>query len=209
VFPEPGFLEGLRELTSRYQVPLIFDEVITGFRLALGGAQEYFKVLPNLCILSKAMAGGYPIACVAGRRDIMEMEVLHQGTFNANPISIAACHATIGELRRSGVYERMDALTAKLVEGINRAASERGVALHCDGIRSVWQLAFGICGRMKDYRDTFRVDKPAYQRLRQACLDRGIRLHPSRGRLYNSIAHTEQDIDATIEVIRRVLEEEF
>jgi glutamate-1-semialdehyde 2,1-aminomutase len=209
VFPEPGFLKGLRDLTSRHGVLLIFDEVITGFRLALGGAQEYYQVVPDLCIVSKAMAGGYPIACVAGRRDIMEIEVLHQGTFNANPISIAACHATIQELKRPGVYERMESLTARLVDGISAAARKRDIPLLCDGIRSVWQLAFGISGRLKDYRDTFRVDKLAYQRFRQACLGRGIRLHPSRGRLYNSLAHSEHDIDTTIAVIERVLEEEF
>jgi glutamate-1-semialdehyde 2,1-aminomutase len=209
VFPEPGFLESLRELTARFEIPLIFDEVITGFRLALGGAQEYFKVVPDLCVVSKAMAGGYPIASVAGRRDIMETGVLHQGTFNANPISVAACHATIQELRRPGVYERMDALTERLVRGITTAAERHDVVLHCDGIRAAWQLAFGIRGRMKDFRDTFRVDKPAYQKLRQACLRHGVRLHPSRGRLYNSLAHTEQDIDSTIAVIERVLEDEF
>jgi glutamate-1-semialdehyde 2,1-aminomutase len=209
VFPEPGFLVGLRELTTRYRVPLVFDEVITGFRLALGGAQEYYGVVPDLCVVSKAMAGGYPIACVAGRRDIMETDVFHQGTFNANPISIAACHATIQELKRPGVYERMDALTARLLEGIGAAARKHAVPLYCDGIRSTWQLAFGIRGRLKDYRDTFRVDKPAYQKLRQACLSRGIRLHPSRGRLYNSLAHTEQDIETTVAAIESVLDEQF
>jgi glutamate-1-semialdehyde 2,1-aminomutase len=209
VFPEPGFLEGLRELCTRFGVLLIFDEVITGFRLALGGAQEFFEVVPDLCVVSKAMAGGYPIACVAGRRDIMETAVLHQGTFNANPVSVAACNATIQELKRPGVYERMDALTARLVEGISAAAERHGVVLHCDGVRSAWQLAFGIRGRMKDFRDTFGVDKAAYRKLRTVCLRDGVRLHPTRGRLYNSLAHTEEDIESTIAVIDRVLEEEF
>jgi glutamate-1-semialdehyde 2,1-aminomutase len=209
VFPEPGFLEGLRDLTTRHDVPLVFDEVITGFRLALGGAQEYYGVIPDLCVVSKAMAGGYPIACVAGRRDIMETDVFHQGTFNANPISVAACHATLGELKRPGVYEGMDALTARLIDGIGAAAKRHGIRLHCDGIRSVWQLAFGIDGRMKDYRDTFRVDKPAYRRFRQACLAKGIRLHPSRGRLYNSLAHSMDDVETAIDIIDGVLAEGF
>jgi len=209
VFPEQGFLEGLRELTAKHEIPLVFDEVITGFRIALGGAQEYYGVVPDLCVVSKAMAGGYPIACVAGRRDLMKTDVFHQGTFNANPISIAACHATLGELKRPGVYESMDALTDRLIEGISSSAKAHGVRLHCDGVRSVWQLAFGIDGRMKDYRDTFRVDKSAYRRFRQACLGKGIRLHPSRGRLYNSVAHSEDDIEAAIRVIDSVLAEGF
>jgi glutamate-1-semialdehyde 2,1-aminomutase len=190
VYPKENYLEGLRELTADNDIVLIFDEIITGFRLSLGGAQKY-------------------LASIAGKREVMASGVSPRGTFNANPLSIAACRATIGELEKPGVYENMERLTKRLTDGINEIAKKRDIALFCSGIPSIWQIAFGISEKMNDYRDNFKVDKIRYQNLRKGCLERGVRLHPTRGREYLTAAHTDEDIDRTLSVIEEVLDEMF
>ena len=205
VFPKPGFLEGLREMTAESDIVLIFDEVITGFRLSLGGAQEYYGVIPDLCTFGKAAAAGFQIAGVAGKRELMQSEVYRLGTFNANPIAVAACRATIGELEKPGVYDHMARITKRLTEGVADIARRQGIQLYCEGVQSIWQLAFGITERMNDFRDNFKIDKAVYQRFRRGGLQRGIRFHPSRGRFYTSAAHTDKDVDKTLSVIEEIL----
>jgi glutamate-1-semialdehyde 2,1-aminomutase len=205
VYPKPGFLEALRSLTKDHEVLLIFDEVITGFRLSLGGAQEYFKVTPDLAVFGKAMAGGYPLSSVMGGKEIMESGVKPRGTFNANPLSIAACFATLTELEKPGVYNRIADTSREILNGIRTIAGKKQIPLYCDGEGSIWQIAFGIENRLADYRETFSVDKLTYQKLKQECFKRGLRLHPFRGRLYTSAAHTPEDIDRTLEIIEDAL----
>jgi len=205
VYPKPGYLEGLREVTAENDVLLIFDEIITGFRLSLGGAQEYYKITPDICSFGKAVAGGFPLAGVAGKREIVGADVHPVGTFNANPISIAACKATIKELEKPGVYDRMARLTRRLTEGIKAIAKKRNIILYCEGVASIWQVAFGLRERMNDFRDNFGVNKSDYQIFRKGCLERGIRLHPSRGRFYTSAAHTDEDVHRTLFVVDEVL----
>jgi glutamate-1-semialdehyde 2,1-aminomutase len=205
VFPKEGFLEGLRRVTEENEILLIFDEVITGFRLALGGAQEYYQVTPDISSFGKAVAGGFQLAGVAAKREIMESGVHYGGTFNGNPIAVAACNATIRELEKPGLYGNMAKLTDKLTEGINEIARNNNVALYCRGIESIWQIAFGIKEAMTDFRDNFKVDKMTYQRLRKGCLEKGIMLQHLRGRNYLSAAHTDEDIDKTLSVIEEVL----
>ena len=205
VYPKPGYLEGLREVTAENDVLLIFDEIITGFRLSLGGAQEYYKITPDVCSFGKAVAGGFPLAGVAGKREIVGADVHPVGTFNANPISIAACKATIKELEKPGIYDHMATLTKRLTEGINEIAKKRNITLYCEGVESIWQLAFGIRERMSDFRDNFKVNKNDYQIFRKGCLERGIRFHPGRGRFYTSAAHTDEDVDRTLSVADEVL----
>jgi len=209
IFPKSGFLEGLREVTEENEIVLIFDEIITGFRLSLGGAQEYYRVTADLCSFGKAVAAGFQLAGVAGKREIMESGVHWGGTFNANPVAIAACKATLKELEKPGFYEQIAKLTRRLIEGIGEITKNKNIDLYCDGIESIGQLTFGIQERMVDFRDNFKVDKMNYQRLRKSCLDRGIRLHPSRGRIYVSAAHTDEDVDKTLLVIEEVLSEMF
>jgi glutamate-1-semialdehyde 2,1-aminomutase len=204
VVPKEGFLQGLREITQRYGIVLIFDEIITGFRLALGGAQEYFGVTPDLSTFGKAVAGGYPLAGVAGKKEIMETGVHPVGTFNANPILMAASKASLAEMRKSGFYEGMRYITALLVEGVRRLANKHGITLYCDHIESVWQIEFGITEPLRDYRDGFRVDREMYQRFRKEMLLRGVRVHPTRGRQYVTVAHTEEDVDRTLQVTEAV-----
>lgn len=209
VFPKPGYLEGLRELTVENEIVLIFDEIITGFRLSLGGAQEYYKVTPDICTFGKAVAGGYPLAGVAGKKEIMQSGVYPGGTFNANPISIAACNATINLLSKKGVYENMARLTKKITDGITEIADKKKITLYCSGLASIWQIAFGVQGKLNDYRDNFKVDKMTYQEFRKRTLQKGLRLHPTRGRQYLSAAHTDVDVDKTLSVIEEVLIEMF
>ena len=208
-YPKENFLEGLRELTAENDIVLIFDEVITGFRLSLGGAQQYFNVIPDICTFGKAVAGGYTLSSIAGKRELMSSGVSPRGTFNANPIAMAACKATMNELEKPGTYENVAKLTKKLTDGINEVARKKGIKLFCSSIASIWQIAFGIDEQLADYRDSFRVDKMAYQTLRKGALERGIRMHPTRGREYVSTEHTDEDMEKTLSVIEEVLDEMF
>lgn len=203
--PKPGFLEGLREITQKNEIDFILDEVITGFRLALGGAQEFFGITPDLSTFAKSAAGGYPIAGVAGKREIMESDVHPLGTFNGNPLSIAACHATIKALEQPDMYENMGRITHNIAEGVTQIGKRLGIELYCANIQSVWWLQFGIHSALADYRDTFRVNKPKYQKFYKLCLQRGLRMHPVRGRFYVSAAHGEKDVEKTLQTIEEVL----
>lgn len=205
IMPLPGFLAGLRELTKRYDILFIIDEVITGFRIALGGAQEYFGVVPDLCTFGKAMAGGYPIAGVAGRKEILEAGFHPAGTFNANPLCVAASLATLDELSKPGTYDELRRITHRITSGVVEIAQRLGVKLFCDGLPGVWQIQFGIDSPMRDFRDNFKVDKASYQEFYRACLTRGLKLHPSRGRFYVSTSHTDADVDETLEIVEDAL----
>lgn len=205
----PGYLEAMRQITRDNDVLLIYDEVITGFRLALGGAAEYYGVTPDLVTFGKAMAAGYPIAGVGGRREIMESGVHPAGTFNANPLCVAASLAALAELEKPGVYEGLAKITARLADGVNALAARHNVKLFCRGKVSVWQLQFGIDQPMRDYRDNFKVDKTTYLKFYVKCMEKGVRLHPSRGRFYISTAHSEKDIDLTLGVFDEVFSDMF
>ncbi|MCI8550095.1 MAG: aspartate aminotransferase family protein [Lachnospiraceae bacterium] len=209
ILPAPGYLEAARKLTRDYEALLIFDEVITGFRLALGGAAEYFGVVPDLMTFAKAVAGGYPISGVAGRRDIMESGVHPAGTFNANPLCVAAALATLKELEKPGTYEKMAEITGEIVKGVRELGKKYGVKLWCDSQVSVWQLQFGIDGPMHDMTDNFQVDKKTYGRFYKECLKRGVRLHSSRGRFYISTTHTREDVQETLKVFEEVFKVMF
>ena len=137
--PRPGFLQGLRDITRQYDIPLIFDEVVTGFRLAYGGAQEYFQVVPDLCSVGKIMGGGYPLAAVMGRDDIMAVydrslvssdDYVNQiGTLNGNPIACAAGLATLAELRKEGAYERLRKVGGRVSQALIDICVENGLAV--------------------------------------------------------------------------------
>ncbi len=198
VYPQKGFLEGLRKLTKQYKSVLIFDEVITGFRLSLGGGQSYFGITPDISTFAKAMAGGYPISVIAGKEEIMTEGEAPVGTFNGNPLSVAAALATIAQLNND-VYNRMSRLTNSLVSGINQLAEKYEVELFCRGDVSIWTLQFGISKPLTDFRDGFsKVNKKMYQDLYRASLENGFILHPNRGRFYMSAAHDEKDIEDTL-----------
>lgn len=206
--PAAGYLQKVRELTERYGCLLIFDEVITGFHLALGGAQEYYGVTPDLGTFGKAVSGGYPLSLVAGKKSIMKCGVHASGTYNANALSVAASLATITELSKPGVYEHFHRLGDLLCSGLRGLADKHGIPLYCDHMGAICILGFGIWSPPTDLRQWLEyADIAFYEKVVQASKSYGLRLTPRRGRLYLSTAHTEEDIRQTLTILDLVFEE--
>ncbi len=207
ILPAEGFLEGVREVCDRYGIACIFDEVITGFRLGLGGAQQYFNVTPDISIFAKAMASGYPISAVVGRKDWMHLiedgTVIHAGTMNSGNPTVAAALATIEVLEKDKPYERMFQYGKKLMKGLENAAAGAGHKILVQGPGTMFNLAFTDLAVAKDYRDTFSFNKPLLGRFISEMHNRGIRII-GRGLWYISAAHTEADIDLAIEKAKEV-----
>lgn len=209
VHPRPGYLQALRELCDRHGVVLIFDEVITGFRLGLGGAQELFGVRPDLSTFAKAFGGGFPVAAIAGRRDIMELfeqGVNHSGTYNSNLVSIAAGIATLEELMRDGgaVYGRIERIGGALMAGMNEIAQRRSADLRVSGFGSAFHTQFTREPEVYDYATYARGDAGRLKRFIDALLLKGVR-PTSRGTWFVSAAHDEADVDHTLSAIDAVL----
>lgn len=207
--PLPGYLQGLRDICDRYGSLLIFDEIITGFRLGLGGAQEYYGVTPDLGTFGKALASGFPISFLAGKRHIMERmadgTVMHAGTYNSNNPSIAAAAATVKVLESdSGLYDRIQNLGLRLQEGLRSAASEFGYRVLLSGPGQMTHMGFTSSPKLTNYRDCIAADGGRYAEFTKGLLDRGIRVI-GRGIWYVSAVHTEQDIDLAIGTAREVL----
>jgi glutamate-1-semialdehyde 2,1-aminomutase len=203
IAPRPGYLEGARELCTEHGALLIFDEVITGFRLAPGGAQEYFGVTPDLAVFGKAIAGGLPLACLAGRAGVMDAisrgEVGHAGTFNSNPLAIAAAAATLRELTTDGgaAYARLAATGRRLMDGLRTAARNAGVPLLVDGPGPIFQTYRTDQAEVADYRDFAATDLAGMTRLHSALLDRGVSI-VGRGLWFLSTAHDDTDVAETV-----------
>lgn len=205
ILPKPGYLAGMRELATRYDIVLIFDEVITGFRVALGGAQEYYQVTPDLAVFAKAMAAGYPFAAIVGKKEIMESGVKASGTFNGNPVAVAASLATITALENEGVYKRFDSLGNMLTEGIIRLGDRYHICLFCDHVRSICILVFGMNEPAEDFRDYLgKADFTYYKLFVKTAGEYGVRFTARRGRIYLSTQHTEEDVLKTLQVIEQV-----
>lgn len=210
--PKPGFLERVRELCTRHRAILVFDEVVTGFRAALGGAQARFGVTPDLAAFGKALGNGIPISCVAGRADLMQLIVergmMHAGTHNGNPISIAAARATLSVLRRDNgaVYRQMDELGSFLIEGIRAAARDAKVPLHVLGIAPMFQMLL-VDGPAPDgLRDGLaRVQGEASFGLGGRMQQHGVRLLMMNWVM--SASHTRDDAEAALAAVQRVLAE--
>jgi glutamate-1-semialdehyde 2,1-aminomutase len=211
IMPAPGYLERVRELCTRHGTVLIFDEVITGFRVHLGGAQALLGVTPDLAVFGKALANGFPLSCVGGRRDIMDLisdgRVVHAGTFNGNPLGVAAALATIDELARDGgaVYARLTAIGNRLMQGIRDAAAARGVQVLLQGPGPVFYMWFSSTKAITDYPGTARVSREPYARFAAAMLGHGVRLIPG-GRWYVTASHTDDDIEQTIRAAGAAME---
>ena len=206
VFPQKGYLEGLRELASKYNVVLIFDEVITGFRLRLGGAQEYYGVAPDLAVYGKAIGGGYPISCVVGRDEVVSAATVASGTFAANALCVAAALATIEEFKKPGFYEFLEDLSSKITNGIDDICRDLDIKVTTKAIGGLWTMILGTDQPLKDYRDHFsKVDKEMYRRLVQGALEHGIRLNPWRGRNYVCAQSTEEDVKYSLEIFAKLL----
>ena len=201
--PEAGFLEHVRQMTRAQGALLIFDEVITGFRVALGGAQERFRVTPDLTCLGKIVGGGLPVGAYGGHAEIMELvsplgPVYQAGTLSGNPLAMAAGVATITLLTEPGVYDHLDRMSARLVEGLAAAAARADVAYTGNRVGSMF-TGFFTGEPVTDYASARRSDTRRYARFFHAMLDQGIYLAPSQFEAgFVSLAHTADDIDATL-----------
>jgi glutamate-1-semialdehyde 2,1-aminomutase len=198
--PAPGFLEGLRRLCTRHGAVLVFDEVITGFRLGYGGAQARYGVPADLTCLGKIIGGGLPVGAYGGRRDLMEQVaplggVYQAGTLSGNPLAVAAGLATLEALRAPGTYERLDTLGARLEAGLREAADKAGVPLTVNRVGSML-TAFFTAGPVTDYASARRSDTARYGRFFHAMLARGVYLAPSQFEAaFVSLAHGAADLD--------------
>jgi len=208
--PAPGFLAGLSELTRRHGALLIFDEVITGFRIAPGGAQALYGVRPDLTCLGKIIGGGLPVGAYGGRRDLMERVaplggVYQAGTLSGNPLAVAAGLATLRALADPAVYARLEALGAQLERGLRDAAAKAGVPLAVNRVGSML-TAFFAEGPVTDYASARRADTQRYARYFHAMLERGVFLAPSQFEAaFVSLAHQPADLDAAAAAAREAI----
>lgn len=208
--PLSGFLDGLRRLTSAAGALLVFDEVITGFRLAYGGAQALYQVKPDLTCLGKIIGGGLPVGAYGGRRDIMQNvaplgPVYQAGTLSGNPVVMAAGIATLETLRVGEVYDRLEVLGQQMESGLEWVFNETGSPARINRCGSLL-TAFFSSESVLNYRDALRCDTAAYARFHHNLLQRGVFFAPSQFEAaFISLAHSEDDIAETIEVARKAL----
>lgn len=206
--PREGFLQGLRDLCNRYDIALVFDEVITGFRLHLGGAQALFGVTPDLSIFAKAIGSGYPISAVVGRREwmslIAESKVIHAGTMNAGNPTVAAALATLQVLEREQPHDRMRALGQRLMEGLRSVAAETGHRMLVQGPGPMFITAFTERSTVDDFREALDADRGKLGRFIAGLHDRGVRVI-GRGLWYISAAHSEHDVEHALRVAGEVM----
>lgn len=212
--PVKGFLEGVQKMSRERGILLIFDEVVTGFRLAYGGAQEYYGVTPDLAAFGKAMGGGYPIGAVCGRADILDLctesnlgkerYVWFASTLAGNPVSAAASLATLKELRKQGTYKRLYGMGGKLRSGFKVLLKELGISGQVIGDGPLCQILFSE-KPVVDYRTAFGADRERGRKFVLGLFKHGIFLNPMGTKLYLSLAHTDQDIEKMLEISRKVL----
>lgn len=198
--PRPGFLEGVRKACTDAGILLIYDEVVTGFRLAYGGAQEYYGVIPDLVAYGKALGGGYPIGAFGGRRDVMDLVNEHRigsdgyvwmaSTLGGNPISTAAANAALAVLRRPGTYEQLHAVGDRFRESLRRVLRDRQLRAQVTGDGPLAQVVFSD-QPVFDYRTTARADKQRARKLMLGLFARGVFINPMGTKLYLSIAHDD------------------
>ena len=203
--PAPGFLQGLRKITQEHGIPLIFDEVVTGFRFAYGGAQEYYGVTPDICTLGKIVGGGFALAAVAGNADIMkhfdrlamaDEDFLFQvGTLSGNPVAAVAGLATLKVLKRPGTYAQVFKTGRTLMGALTDLLKKHGVKAQVIGEPPLFDILF-FEGQVKDYRDTLKADKAMAGKFNKLLRERGLMKGESK--YYVSLAHTQADIDHTI-----------
>jgi len=212
IVPRPGYMEGMRELCDKYGVLLIFDEVITGFRVALGGAQEVLGVEPDLATYAKALAGGFPLSMLIGKPEIMAMlgdgRVQHGGSFNSNVMSMSAARAGLTHILENpvGFYRDFETRGKRLIEGLRRVGQEVESDLQVQGLGATFWTNFTTKDEIFDYRDhAENVDEEKYHRFAQAMLERGVRLS-TNGRWHVASSHSDADVDRTIQAARSALQ---
>ena len=212
--PEPGFLATLKEVTQAHGILLIFDEIVTGFRIAWGGAQERYGVVADLAVYGKTISGGYPLAAVCGREDIMAWAdprrkatsdyVFASGTMNGNPIGCAAGLVTLDELEQEGVYAQFYEISNRLRQGLESLAQDQGIPFQVIGEGPVLQPIFSDL-QIRTHTDGLQADARAAQRFGIEMIRRGIFVTPG-GKLYLSLAHTAADVDQTLAAAEQALQ---
>jgi glutamate-1-semialdehyde 2,1-aminomutase len=214
VLPKEGFLEVLREVTETHGVVLIFDEVITGFRMALGGAQEYFGVVPDIVTLGKVLGGGFPMAAFGGRKEIMAMvapsgKVYQAGTFSGNPVSVAAGLATIEYVKSKGseFYKKLESKTKEIVDALTEIREEKNLEFQINHISSMFQIFF-TSERVIDYNSAKTANVELFSNYHQKLLEKGVFVPPSQFETcFTSASHTTHDINETSKAMASALAE--
>jgi glutamate-1-semialdehyde 2,1-aminomutase len=212
VLPEDGFLNGLDKITKKYESLLIFDEVITGFRLGWGGAQAYYGIKPDLTCLGKIIGGGLPVGAYGGKKEIMSLiapegEVYQAGTLSGNPLAMMAGLMTLKILKRENIYKKLEKKTRQLTKGIAEAAKQNGIALQINQIASMFSLFFNQ-NKVKDYESALKSDNKVFIKYFSGMLKQGIYLAPSAYEAsFVSMAHSDKDIEKTIEAAQNTFKE--
>ncbi|MHB9090421.1 MAG: aminotransferase class III-fold pyridoxal phosphate-dependent enzyme, partial [Chloroflexota bacterium] len=207
LIPEPGFLEALREVTAKHGIVFVFDEVVTGFRIAWGGAQERYGVVPDMATYGKAISGGFPMAALAGRADIMApldgrrtertKMAWASGTLNGNPISAAAGNAALDVLGAPGAYDQFHRIGGRLRKGFAELGAKHGFAVQCPGEDAVFGVRFTDRKPLRSWVDLLTADKNLGLKWAIAMLRRGILVNPNE-KFYISVMHTDADVDKTL-----------
>jgi glutamate-1-semialdehyde 2,1-aminomutase len=219
--PKPGFFEALRERTQEHGILLIFDEIVTGFRLAWGGAQERYGVIPDLATYGKTISGGYPSAAVCGRADVLETanprrapypsdphSIIASGTFNGNPISAVAGLATLNELEKAGTYERLYAMGDRIIREIELMGQEFSIPLKVGGEGPVLQLLFTQDEAILNYESMLYANKARAYTFGVEMIRRGFFISPFE-KIYLSTMHSDTDLDRMLEAAREVLRDKI
>lgn len=206
--PQPEFLPGLRALCDEFGALLIIDEVMTGFRVALAGAQDYYGVVPDLTCLGKIIGGGMPVGAFGGRREVMDAlaptgPVYQAGTLSGNPIAMAAGFACLSEVAQPGVHETLTELTNQLAQGLLDAARDAGIPLVVNNVGGMFGIFFTDAPTVTCYQDVVKCDVERFKRFFHLMLEEGVYLAPSAFEAgFMSIAHSEEDIDNTVAAAR-------
>ncbi len=207
VLPNPGYLERVRQLCDLYGTLLVFDEVITGFRVSPGGAQSYLNIIPDLTILGKAIANGFAVAAIVGKRSYMDLvgtgKVMHGGTYNTQAVSMAATVATLKILKGGLPYKQIEETGGALIAGLKKEFVRANIVHEIMGFPTVFNVRFDLIGPT-DYRTATGANRVRYANFAYELLTRGIRILP-RGTWFLSSAHTQLDIDRTLSAVRKVL----
>lgn len=208
--PDPGFLETLREVCDASGALLIFDEVMTGFRLGLAGAQGYYNIKPDLTTLGKVIGGGMPVGAFGGRKDVMSHiaplgPVYQAGTLSGNPVAMAAGLATVTKIQAPGFYAPLFANTQYLVDGLRVIASETGIPFTTNHVGTMWGGFFTDETKVHNFQQVMACDIPRFNRFFHGMLQRGVNLAPaSYEAAFMSAAHTQEDLDFTLDAAREV-----
>jgi glutamate-1-semialdehyde 2,1-aminomutase len=186
ILPSREFITALRRLTTQHGVLLIFDEVLSAFRMGIGGAQEYLGVTPDLCTLGKAVGGGYPLSVFGGRRDIMDRlmpigDCQHSGTYNGHPVVVAAALAAIRAYREPGFYEHIHVIAKLLLDGFTQLFQKHGIAAHVQGLGARFGIYFGLKGEARNYRDAVQHQRTQMLRFIKAVIEQGVYFHDYGG----------------------------